>query len=299
MVASPCIGVCRIDPHSGYCAGCARTAVEIASWTSASDSQKLRILAKLPARREQLTAQIHRLPWSLDDLRTFILSTLRPGTGTWVSGIRGAVAEFCLGDGEEIELDASTVTVTAATARGAISFHLSDAIHALSTRISASLENKSVIVLAVPCGAAAPAPRGLGRIGIDSESIQPENRHEILYDFGLGSAVLNFGIRTSDRDLIRNLNDRAGQSYQAFLSEIGDAILHCSPTRVIRNAIGRIEVFAPIPRPGGRSPSGPHTHFLPKQLNQSGDTPANLHVPDSYLPCFIYYPRNSKSAERH
>jgi uncharacterized protein len=67
MVASPCIGLCRIDPHSGYCAGCARMAAEIASWTSASDGEKLRILAELPMRREQLTAQIQRLPWSLDE----------------------------------------------------------------------------------------------------------------------------------------------------------------------------------------------------------------------------------------
>jgi predicted Fe-S protein YdhL (DUF1289 family) len=292
MVASPCIGLCRIDPHSGYCAGCARMAAEIASWTSASDGEKLRILAELPMRREQLTAQIQRLPWSLDDLRTFIVSTLRPGTGTWVSGIRGAVAEFCLEDGEEIGLDASTVTVTAATARGAISFHLSDAIHALSARISDSMEKRSVIVLAIPRSAAAPSPPGLACIGPDRESIESENRHGILYDFGLGSAVLSFGIRTSNQDLITSLDHWVGQPYQTFLNEIGAAIIHCSPTRVIRNAIGRIEVFAPIPQPGGTSPSGPHTHFLPKQLNQSGGMPANLHVPDFYLPCFIYYPQN-------
>jgi hypothetical protein len=207
-----------------------------------------------------------------------------------VSGIRGAVAEFCFEDNEEITLDTSPATVTASTARGAISFHLSDAIHALSAKISDSLEKRSIIALAIPRSVAAPAPVGLACVGADRESIKPEHRHEILYDFGLGSAVLSFGIRTCDHDLIVNLNDRAGQPYQIFLSEIGDAIVHRSPTRVIRNAIGRIEVFAPIPQPGGRSPSGPHTHFLPKQLNQSEDMPANLHVPDLYLPCFIHYP---------
>jgi predicted Fe-S protein YdhL (DUF1289 family) len=292
MIASPCIGLCRIDPQSDHCAGCARTAAEIAAWTSAPDNEKLRILAELPARREQLTAQIQRLPWSFDDLRTFIVSTLRPGTGTWVSGIRGAVAEFCLEDGEEIVLDAGIATVTAATARGAISFHLSDAIHSISARISDSPERQSVVVLAIPRSAAAPAPAGLACLGADRDSIRPESRHEILYDFGLGSAVLNFGIRTSNQELIANLNDRIGEPYQTFLGEIGNVILRLSPTRVIRNAIGRIEVFAPIPQAGGRSPSGPHTHFLPKQLNQSGDMPANLHVPDSYLPCFVYYPHN-------
>jgi hypothetical protein len=221
------------------------------------------------------------------------MSTLRSRTGTWVSAIRGAVAEFCVEDGEDVGIDASAGTVTGATARGAISFHLSDAIHVLSARTSSSSEKRSIIMLAVPHSTAAPTPAlGLACVGTDSESIRPERRHEILYDFGLGSAVLNFGIRTSDRDLITNLNGGAGQSYQTFLGDIGDAILRRSPTRVIRNAIGRIEVFAPIPQPGGRSPPGPHTHFLPKQLRQSGDMPANLHVPGSYLPCFIYYPHN-------
>jgi hypothetical protein len=256
-----------------------------------SDTEKLHIVSQLPERRDQLIAQTRRLPWSLDELQTFVTSTLRPGVGTWVSSIRGAVAEFCVEDGEEIRLDESSDTVNAVTERGAISFHLSDCIHALSARISNDSEKRSIIMLTVPRSAAAPAQLGLVCIGADCESIQPENRHEILYDFGLGSAVLSFGIRTFDQTLITNLNGRAGQPYQTFLVEIGDAILFRSPTRVVRNAIGRIEVFAPIPQPGGRSPSGPHTHLLPKQLNQSGDMPANLHVPDCYLPCFIYYPR--------
>jgi hypothetical protein len=259
---------------------------------SASDAEKLDIVSQLPERLDQLIAQTQRLPWSLDELRTFVMSTLRPGVGTWISSIRGAVAEFCVEEGEEIRLDASSDTVNAATARGAISFHLSDGIHALSARISNDTEKRSIIVLTIPRSAATPAPFGLSCIGADSESIQPEKRHEILYDFGLGSAVLSFGIRTFDQTLITNLNHRTGQPYQTFLGEIGDAILCLSPTRVIRNAIGRIEVFAPIPQPGGRSPSGPHTHFLPKQLNQTGDMPANLRVPDSYLPCFSYYPHN-------
>ncbi|WP_156953328.1 DUF1289 domain-containing protein, partial [Afifella pfennigii] len=29
---SPCTGLCRIDPASGYCLGCARSGEEIAIW---------------------------------------------------------------------------------------------------------------------------------------------------------------------------------------------------------------------------------------------------------------------------
>ncbi|HUI22391.1 MAG TPA: hypothetical protein VLZ74_15275 [Methylocella sp.] len=130
------------------------------------------------------------------------------------------------------------------------------------------------------------------RVGTDSDAVQSESLCEILYEFGLGSAAASFGIRTADQDLVMSLDHPAGQHYQAFMGEIGGAILRISPTRIVRNPIGRIEVFAPIPPPGGRSPLKPHTHFLQEQLKQGGDIAASLHIPDSCLPCFIYYPHN-------
>ena len=48
---SPCVGVCRIDPETGYCGGCRRTIQEIAGWLSMSDDEKRRVLGELPARR--------------------------------------------------------------------------------------------------------------------------------------------------------------------------------------------------------------------------------------------------------
>jgi uncharacterized protein len=50
---SPCIGVCIIDPASGFCLGCARTIPEIAGWLEFSAEEKQRILAILPERQEQ------------------------------------------------------------------------------------------------------------------------------------------------------------------------------------------------------------------------------------------------------
>jgi uncharacterized protein len=50
---SPCIGVCIIDPASGFCLGCARTIPEIAGWLEFSAEEKQRILATLPERQEQ------------------------------------------------------------------------------------------------------------------------------------------------------------------------------------------------------------------------------------------------------
>lgn len=50
-LASPCIGVCRLDPETGLCEGCLRTVDEIAAWPRADESGKLAILERLRARR--------------------------------------------------------------------------------------------------------------------------------------------------------------------------------------------------------------------------------------------------------
>jgi predicted Fe-S protein YdhL (DUF1289 family) len=50
-IASPCVNVCRIDPATRRCRGCARTVDEIAGWTALSDLQRARIMAELPSRK--------------------------------------------------------------------------------------------------------------------------------------------------------------------------------------------------------------------------------------------------------
>jgi predicted Fe-S protein YdhL (DUF1289 family) len=47
---SPCIGVCIIDPASGFCRGCARTIREIAGWLDFNVEERQRIVEALPAR---------------------------------------------------------------------------------------------------------------------------------------------------------------------------------------------------------------------------------------------------------
>ncbi|WP_079729914.1 DUF1289 domain-containing protein [Novosphingobium mathurense] len=49
-VPSPCTGVCRIDPGSGFCLGCKRTMDEIADWPMLPAKGKRAILARLAGR---------------------------------------------------------------------------------------------------------------------------------------------------------------------------------------------------------------------------------------------------------
>ncbi|WP_256091479.1 DUF1289 domain-containing protein [Candidatus Thiosymbion oneisti] len=45
--ASPCVGVCKMDPNTGLCRGCRRTLDEIAGWTAFSTAEKLAVLERL------------------------------------------------------------------------------------------------------------------------------------------------------------------------------------------------------------------------------------------------------------
>ncbi|WAC75460.1 DUF1289 domain-containing protein [Roseateles sp. SL47] len=55
-VASPCINICKMHEATGLCMGCARTIGEIAAWSQAADAERIRILERLPPRRELLQA---------------------------------------------------------------------------------------------------------------------------------------------------------------------------------------------------------------------------------------------------
>jgi predicted Fe-S protein YdhL (DUF1289 family) len=47
---SPCISVCRIDPATGWCEGCARTLAEIADWPMLTVREKDALLLRLAER---------------------------------------------------------------------------------------------------------------------------------------------------------------------------------------------------------------------------------------------------------
>ncbi|MFO1119770.1 MAG: DUF1289 domain-containing protein [Rhodospirillales bacterium] len=50
-VASPCIGVCKIDRATGLCSGCLRDLSEIGAWRDADDALRRRILDRIAHRR--------------------------------------------------------------------------------------------------------------------------------------------------------------------------------------------------------------------------------------------------------
>ena len=50
---SPCTSICKLDPATGWCQGCFRTAPEIAGWLDKSDAVKAEIIARVAERRRR------------------------------------------------------------------------------------------------------------------------------------------------------------------------------------------------------------------------------------------------------
>jgi predicted Fe-S protein YdhL (DUF1289 family) len=293
MLPSPCVGICQIDERFGLCRGCARSRSEVANWAHAPREMIDRVWAALPERRAHMGLGMHRLRWSLDELRTFSVNTLRFGGGTWLAGVYGAVAEFSVGDCEVVALHVGGRSIRATSPRGAISLHLSDHVRALVFGASQNPADADIIVLAVLRDHATFVSHfGLTNLGLDVGSIRRSDRHEQLYDFGLARIAAGFGIRTANPVLTASLVRCSGLGWPDVISLIGAEIVELSPTRVVRHSLGRIEVFTDIPPPGGQSPPGPHTHFLPSQLSSRADLPPNLTLPDVYVPCAVHYPAN-------
>ncbi len=58
-IESPCIRECRVEPVTGYCAGCFRTLREISYWASYTSAERRRVMALIETRR---IAEASRLP---------------------------------------------------------------------------------------------------------------------------------------------------------------------------------------------------------------------------------------------
>lgn len=53
-VPSPCVGVCRMDPATGWCEGCWRTLDEIAAWSTSDDAMRRTVWGAIEARQRSV-----------------------------------------------------------------------------------------------------------------------------------------------------------------------------------------------------------------------------------------------------
>lgn len=203
----------------------------------------------------------------IEDLHGLAGAALADAGWGWSIGVQGAVAEFSRDD-DAVVLDDGM----AMTALGAIRITLPAPAVAWRYRIDGGCGeggSRSEIALCLPESQARLASRAvLTELGPDREAMRPEDREAVLFDLGLDLSHITACVRTADPETLAVLRDGAGRSLIADKNPLLRQLADLSPHRVFISQAGRIEVYQPIPAPGGVSPKGPHTHLLTGSLRR-------------------------------
>ena len=210
-----------------------------------------------------------------------------PGTA-WSMGTIGAIAEFARTPDEQVKGGPDTVV----TARGGIRLTLPRDVLAVAYETPAGPHDRwnHAVALCLPIARAARHRRTtVTELGPDRHSLRPEDRDGVLFDLGLGTPTVDACVRTSDPALLNAL--RAAEGIPLFSAgSCAATVIAAGPHRVFRTACGRVEVYAAIPPPDGRSPDGPHTHLLPHLLASGRTHAPTVPIPDGYVPVAHCYP---------
>lgn len=288
-VTSPCTGICKLDDTTGWCLGCGRSGDEIGGWGGLGEPARDLVWEAIPGRLKALGVACRRLPWTSEDIRSFVVTSLEEGEGTWVMGVVGAVAEFTAAPGESVTVSRDGNQITAQTRNGAIRMTLGDDVRAL-TFDPPGMGPQPRIVLAVKRDRGRlPVADGIADLGYDQAALIAEPG-STLVDLGLARKEGRFAVRVGEGAAKDALLAQAGRSLAQALGAIAGPLISESPARVVESALGRIEVQGKIPPPTAVSPPGPHTHLLPDHIATGRAMPTGMDLPRAYLPGAIFYP---------
>jgi hypothetical protein len=227
----------------------------------------------------------------MTELVEFLAEQMADANTGWSLGTFGAIAEFTRDVDEAATLDRDGSVISAVTARGALRIDVHPALRPVASESLTKESWSHRVALCLPEASCAMSGRTeFNEAGLDREALREEDRAGVLFDLGLGALQADFYIRSADPEVVAALRGCAGKS--AFGPDSGamKVILAASPHRVFVSRLGRIEVFQPIPPPNGKSPSGPHTHVLPKLLAHGRTHAATEPLPDGWVPCAHLYP---------
>ncbi|MGQ0751242.1 MAG: DUF6925 family protein [Betaproteobacteria bacterium] len=205
---------------------------------------------------------------------------------SWAIGTFGAIAEFHRRADEAVALSAHG----AITARGAIRLRLGDAVRAVAWECPSSGDTwtHGVALCLSRDEGAMHARTVVTELGPDAGALREDERHLVLFDLGLGAPHCDICVRSADPEILSVLRAATGRPW--LETRLFDALPDMSPTRVFLSRLGRVEVYAPIPKPGGRTPDGPHTHVLPDLLRHRRTHSANVPLPECLVPCAEMFP---------
>ncbi|ACL63212.1 DUF6925 family protein [Methylobacterium nodulans] len=212
-----------------------------------------------------------------------------PGTA-WSLGSFGAIAEF-MRDPDEPVMALPDERMGMATTRGAIALTACPDLRPVAYETAVASGWNHAVALCLPEDACAMSRRGVvTELGPDRNAAREQDRDGVLFDLGLDLLAVDACVRTRDPDAIACLRAGAGRPLFDPGNPIGPHLVAMSPHRVFLARIGRVEVYAPIPGPGGTSPEGPHTHVLPKLLRSGRTHAATTPIPTGWVPCAGIHP---------
>ncbi|WP_197277268.1 DUF6925 family protein [Sphingomonas profundi] len=226
-------------------------------------------------------------PASLELLGTLVRD---PANG-WSIGSFGAIGEFVRDADEPASIEESDRRIETTTARGAMRISTVEPLRPIAwDGLAADGEGWShTLAFCIPRPAT--AGRTIRRLGADRDAIRESDRDAMLFDLGVGSGAVGMCLRTADRALAEAMIAAEGVPLLSVPALMGE-VLRAQPHRVLLSPAGRIEVFQPIPPPGGKSPAGPHTHLLPKLIGTDRPHSANVPIPDDLQSALSMHPRS-------
>ncbi len=190
---------------------------------------------------------------------------------SWSNGISGAIAEFMYDDGEQISFEESATALQAVTGRGAIAVNLAQELACFAYEDIGHCAGSwtQSIALALPAARARiPTNHVVTSLGADVGALRTPDRDKQLFDLGLGSDLARFCVRTGDSNLANELRFFCGKKLSDQQRVLPALLQSSSPERVVISALGRIEVYTPIPQTSAHTEAGPHTHLLPGLLGK-------------------------------
>lgn len=215
-----------------------------------------------------------------------------PGTG-WSLGTFGALGEFTRDPEEPCDLSPAELRVV--TARGGLALAPPEGLRLFAYELP-SRDGRSwsqAVALCLPEAAAAMTRRAvLSELGPDRAALRPGDRDLPLFDMGLGCLQVDVCLRSAEPATLAALREGLGRPVLAPGHPLPPRLPALSPPRVFLGPLGRLEVYQPIPEPGGRSPEGPHSHVLPALLRHGRTHAATLPLPEGWIPCASFFPAN-------
>ena len=224
LLASPCIGTCRLDPATGWCLGCARDADELTHWREFDAKAQAAVWADLPRRKMQLGLTFRLKPWPpADVLRHLAALADAPGTRLAIGPYAALPAAGLVLENGMLSLKRDGIRLLLRPDPTLRLFELADRQ-----------------VLAVHRSRLGPMASVIGDSGPDVAALDPRARTSARFDLGHGTLAARIWVRTADPAAARHWRDRLGRVFDGQVPP-GDV------TTIVSLPIGRLEHRGPPP----------------------------------------------------